>query len=371
MIRTLFSFFLLTALTLLCGNSYTSDAAVSGKSRFEVIAYYSGNGQDLHRYKFDQLTQVIYSFCHLKGQELAVDNAADSVAIRNLVALKKRHPHLKVLLSLGGWCGCKTCSEVFASDAGRKAFAQSVLKLMKHYKTDGLDLDWEYPAIEGCPEHPFELADRQNFTALVVELRRVLGRRYELSFAAGGFDTFMEQSIEWDKVMPLLNRVNLMSYDLVSGFSTRTGHHTPLYSTPQQAVSVDSGVKKLIQMGVPRRKIVIGAAFYARVWAAVENVDSGIFQSGKFVDFVHFKHFNKRLSAENDFVFFRDSIAQAPYAYSVKRKEFATFDDPTSISAKTAYAVKEKLGGIMFWEITSDSDNGELLNAIHQKVKKR
>lgn len=368
--RTSFSFLLPMMFALFGSSSSPFEATVSGKPRFEVIAYYSGNGQDLHRYNFDQLTQVIYSFCHLKGQELAVDNAADSIAIRNLVALKKQHPQLKVLLSLGGWCGCKSCSEVFAGDAGRKAFAQSVLKLMKTYQTDGLDLDWEYPAIEGCPGHPFDLSDRQNFTALVRELRRVLGRRYELSFAAGGFDTFIEQSIEWDKVMPLLNRVNLMSYDLVSGFSTRTGHHTPLYGTPQQAVSVDSGVKKLIQMGVPRRKIVIGAAFYARVWAEVENLDSGIYQSGKFVDFVHFKHFNKRLSAENDFVFYRDNIAQAPYAYSVKRKEFATFDDATSIALKTNYALQEKLGGIMFWEITSDSDNGALLNAIHEAVKK-
>ncbi|MBL7828353.1 MAG: glycoside hydrolase, partial [Saprospiraceae bacterium] len=117
-----------------------------------MIAYYSGDGKDLDKYRFDQLTQVIYSFCHLKGNKLAVDNSDDSLAIRNLVALKKQFPTLKVLLSLGGWCGCEHCSTVFSSAGGRAEFSESVLALMKTYQTDGLDLDWEYPAISGCPD---------------------------------------------------------------------------------------------------------------------------------------------------------------------------------------------------------------------------
>ena len=77
-------------------------------------------------------------------------------------------------------------------------------------------------------------ADKENFTALMQALRDALGNKHEVSFAAGGFVEFLQNSVEWDKIAPLVDKVNLMSYDLVNGNSTITGHHTPLYSTPQQ-----------------------------------------------------------------------------------------------------------------------------------------
>ncbi|MBL7826916.1 MAG: glycoside hydrolase, partial [Saprospiraceae bacterium] len=202
----------------------------------------------------------------------------------------------------------------------------------------------------------------------VLELRRVLGPGYELSFAAGGFKSFFDQSVEWDKVMPALNRVNLMSYDLVSGFSTVTGHHTPLYATAKQEASVDAGVQYLKKLGVPAHKIVIGAAFYGRVWEQVQDVNNGLYQSGKFKSFVHYSRFKERLSDKNGFVFYRDSVAHAPFAYSASLKEYATFDDPISLREKTQYARREKLGGIMFWQLTGDS-SGELLDAIYNSGK--
>lgn len=338
---------------------------------FAVIAYYAGGGQDLDRYQWQQITHVIYSFCHLRGQELAVDNAKDSITIRNLVALKKDYPHLKVLLSLGGWGGCKTCSPVFATAEGRKVFARSVKKLTKTYKTDGLDLDWEYPGIEGVPGHPFMAEDKQNFTLLVKELRKKLGKKAVLSFAAGGFKKFFDHSIEWGKVMPMLNYVNLMSYDLVGGYSKVTGHHTPLYSNEKQPGSGDYGVQYLLDLGVPANKIILGAAFYGRSWSGVADVNNGLYQSGTFKSFIPHHHFDKALTAEKGFKFYRDPVSKAPYAYSAELKEFATFDDETSIKLKTEYAIEKGLGGIMFWQLTDDRKDGGLLRAIGDVVQEK
>lgn len=359
-------FFCFGALALLLGCHSGKPLTVRPADGFQVIAYYAGNGQDLDTYRWEQLTQVIYSFCHLRGNQLAVDDAADSVTIRRLVALKRTHPHLKVLLSLGGWCGCKTCSDVFATTAGRQAFAASTMALLRQYGADGLDLDWEYPGIEGCPDHAWQPADRMHFTELVRALRLAFGRRYELSFAAGGFQSFFDHSVDWAAVMPLIERVNLMSYDLVSGFSTRTGHHTALYATPQQTASVDHGVQYLAKLGVPRRKIVIGAAFYGRTWVEVSPDNNGLYHTGKFKSFVGYRNFDSYLSAAKGFVFYRDSVAQAPYAYSAQLGEFATFDDPISLAAKTRYARAQGLGGIMFWQLTSDAPSGTLLRAIFE-----
>lgn len=333
--------------------------------KMATIAYYMGKGQDLDKYKWEQLTHVIFSFCHLKGNRLAVDNARDSVAIRNLVALKKKHKALKVMLSLGGWGGCQSCSEVFAKAEGRKEFAQSVKDLMKLFGADGIDLDWEYPGIAGYPDHPYMPEDKGNFTLLVQELRQACGKKAILSFAAGGFTSFIEKSIEWDKVMPLINYVNLMSYDLVSGYSTVTGHHTPMFPNEKQQASAYDGVQQLLKAGVPAEKIIIGAAFYARSWVEVADVDHGLYQSGKFKSFVPYHSQSTRFKAEDGFVFYRDSVSQAPWAYSPKLREFATYDDYSSVKLKTQYAMKNKLGGIMFWQLTDDkTGSGGLLQAI-------
>ncbi|MEL6719658.1 MAG: glycoside hydrolase family 18 protein [Bacteroidota bacterium] len=345
-------------------NSTTEETPITSDKDFAVIAYYAGKGQDLGQYRWDKITHVIYSFCHLNGQKLAVDNKKDSLTIRNLVELKKEHPQLKVLLSLGGWGGCKTCSPVFAEEEGRQIFSQSVKDLMETYNADGIDLDWEYPGIEGYPEHAYLPEDKPNFTALVQSLRTTLGEEAILSFAAGGFKKYFDHSIEWKKVMPLVNYVNLMSYDLVSGYSTVTGHHTPLYSNEKQEASAHHGIQYLTDLGVPSRKIIIGAAFYARSWENVENIDQGLYQSGKFKSFIPHNSFDQQINEENGFTFFRDSIAQAPYAYSPLLKEFATFDDSISIQAKTQYAMDENLGGIMFWQLTDDRKDGGLLKAI-------
>ncbi|HRI60266.1 MAG TPA: glycoside hydrolase family 18 protein [Saprospiraceae bacterium] len=343
----------------------TAAPTAKNNGHLAVIAYYSGNGTDLQQYKWEQLTHVIFSFCHLRGNRLAVDNSTDELTIRNLVALKKQHPHLKVLLSLGGWGGCETCSPVFSTPEGRSAFVASVKELLEDYGADGIDLDWEYPAIEGYPGHVYKPEDKRNFTLLVQELRRVLGKHAEISFAAGAFAEFFDQSIEWAQVMPLLDRVNLMTYDFISGFSTVTGHHTQLLSTAEQEASVDYSVRYLKNLGVPPSKIVIGAAFYARTWEQVENVNNGLYQAGKFKSFVPYNKFAQNISIDQGFAFFRDPASQAPYAYNEKRREFATFDDATSVAMKTKFARAKGLGGIMFWELSSDVPENGLLQVIH------
>lgn len=332
-----------------------------------VIAYYSGDASRLSQYPVEKLTHIIFSFCHLKGNRLHVNNARDTATIRELVAAKKRNPGLKVMLSLGGWGGCETCSVFFSTDGNRKAFASSVKELDSYFNTDGIDLDWEYPTIPGYPGHAYSAADKNNFTALVKTLRDTLGSKQEISFAAGGTDPFLLNSVDWKSLGPLVDRINLMSYDLVSGFSTVTGHHTPLYSTSKQSASADHAIRYLDSIGVPLNKIVIGAAFYARTWESVENVNNGLYQQGKFKSFVPYRQFSQQLNSANGYQFYYDSVANAAYAYSVQRKEFATFDDPVSIQLKTAYAIKKGLNGIMFWELTLDKPQQGLVDVIDKE----
>lgn len=341
-------------------------APTAPKPGFAIIAYYAGDATAFRAYRTQQLTHIIYSFLHLKGSALAFDKPQNQATVAALVALKAQQPQLKVMLSLGGWSGCQTCSQVFATAQGRAAFATSVKQLLLATHTDGIDLDWEYPAIAGPPDHPFAPTDRHNFTLLVQALRTTLGSAYEISFAAGGFPEYLRTSVEWPAVMPLVNRVNLMSYDLVNGYSTTTGHHTPLYPTPQQRLSVDEGVRYLDSVGVAPGKIVIGAAFYARVFGQVPSANQGLQQAGTFQKTFNYREFSDSLSAAQGFVTYWDPVAQAPYAYSARRQKFATFDDARSIRLKTQYARAKHLGGIMFWELTGDKPQHGLLESLYQ-----
>lgn len=320
-------------------------------------------------FPIEKLTHIIFSFAHLKGNELHINNARDTATIQAMIKLKSRNPKLKVLISLGGWSGCATCSDVFSSKKGRKDFARSAKQLCKYFDADGIDLDWEYPAIAGFPGHRYQPSDKGNFTKLVKQMRRTLGKKQEITFAAGGFKQYIDSSVDWKKVIAKINFINLMSYDLVSGYASETGHHTALYSTPQQFESTDQAVNQLINFKVPKNKIVIGAAFYGKVWENVTDTANGLYQNGKYIGNIMFRNFATQMSADSGFAYHWDSIAKAPYSYNAARKLFVTYDDKRSIALKTKYAIEHGLGGIMFWELAYEAFNDGLLDVINEVRK--
>ncbi len=361
----------LTFCALAFSNACTPKTAEAPSERppqdaFEVIAYYHGNGDGIERFAVEDLTQVIYGFALLEGNLLDVGPHDD--VLRKLVKLKQRKPSLKVLIAFGGWGGCETCSEVFSDAGNRREFAESVLHALRDYGLDGIDLDWEFPAVPGFPGHAYKAEDRENFSALVEVLRRVLGPDYEISFAAGASPDFAERSVDWGKVMPLVDRVNLMSYDFIAGGSDRTGHHAALYTGPENALSADDAVQRLVDLGVPPAKIVVGAAFYARVWRDV-RVESGsaLGQPGTFHESVAYRDFAEYFGEGCETYW--DERAAAPYRYCGSEGLFATYDDRRSVAAKTRYALERSLGGIMFWQLAQDNERDGLLSAIDEAVR--
>lgn len=349
---------------------FSTQIVFSQKKPFAVFGYYAGRPNFIDSFPVEKLTHLCFSFTHLKGNRIALGNARDSAGLANCVLLKKRNPQLKVIVSMGGWTGCFSCSEVFSIDSSRKLFASSAKQLLNYFKADGIDLDWEYPAIKGPPGHPFMLSDKENFTALIKTLRDSLGKEKELSFAAGGFTQYINESVDWKKVVPLVDRINLMTYDLIGGYDTVTGHHTAMYSTPQQKESCDNAVKLLLAKGVPANKLLIGAAFYARIWQHVEAVNDGLYGKGKFLRGVSYRGFNPIFSSDSGFVYHWDKTASAPYFYNEKKKWFVTFDDSTSVAIKTNYAIKKKLNGIMFWQMADDAFSNGLLEVVDETRRK-
>jgi chitinase len=70
-------------------------------------------------------------------------------------------------------------------------------------------------------------------------------------------------------------------------------------------------------------------------------------------------------------VYHWDPVAQAPWLYNAQQKLFVTYDDTKSMRLKTAYAIDERLNGIMFWQLGDDTFSKGLLDVIYEeKVSK-
>jgi chitinase len=336
----------------------------------QVIAYYSGKAKQINTYYNHQITEIIFSFCHLSGNRLSVDNKKDTLTIRALVALKKKNQRLKILLSLGGWGGCKSCSDVFSSDSGRKEFAGSVLELINYFHADGIDLDWEFPSLAAYPEHPFKVEDKVNFTSLVRILRNKLGKSKEISVICAGVSPFLEGSLDLKDIVPYVDRINLMTYDLIGSKTHFSGHHTPLYSTSWQTASADHAVRYLDSLKIPHNKICIGSAFFGREYQILENRADGLNQPAVFQKFITMKDIRKVYTDDRGYISHWDSVAKAAYKYNDQNKIFITYDDERSVAAKVKYVKDKKLNGIFFWEMRLDRPKEGLMDVIFSGMKR-
>lgn len=339
------------------------------QDNIRVIAYCLSEGGNIDKYEIDKLTHLIFCFTNLKGNKISIKNNEDEDRLKRFIALKAKYPKLKVLVAFGGWGGCETCSDVFASDSSRKEFVTSVNDLLKKYKADGIDIDWESPVIGGYENHKASKDDKANFTLLIKELRNTLPAKSEICFDANSFKTYIDLSVDWQQVMPLVNYVNLMTYTLPSNAKGHTGHHTALFSSPFQHESADIAIRKLDSIGVPLNKIIIGAGFYSKVSENVDSVNNGLGRPGTFKKYVSYNKLFETFKENEGYEYHWDSMAQAPFLYNKRLKTFVTFDDKKSVSLKAKYAIDNRLGGIMFWQLRDDSYKNGLLDAIDKQIK--
>jgi len=335
-----------------------------------TIGFYHGEGADIEKYEIEKLSHIVFCFTTLKGHKIGFRKTQDKGTLEKLCALKKNHPNLKVLVSFGGWGGCYSCSKVFARELYRKRFAESVKDLLVEYGADGFDLDWESPVIGGPPNHTTSKDDKANFTDLIKKLRNALPSEMELSFDANTFKRYIEKSVEWDSVMQYVDYVNLMSYSLPGNDPNRSGHHTALYSSPAQMESADLAIRRLDSLGVPRQKLVLGAAFYGEMVETADTINHGLGRKGTFKSYVNYQEISDRILTNSDYDYHWDSISQAPYLFNPAKRLFITFDDRKSVALKTTYTVENKLGGIMFWKLNADNYEKGLLDAIYDSNPK-
>ena len=329
----------------------------------------------------DQLTHVNYAFADIREGRVVEGFANDAQNFRALAEVRKRHPHLRLLVSVGGWTWSGGFSDMAATRDGRARFVQSAVEFVRRHDLDGFDVDWEYPGLPGAG-NPHRPEDKQNFTALMAELRAALDREGAsrqrtllLTLAAGASSDFLEHT-EMDKVAAVSDYVNLMTYDFrVASEAGLAGHHANLYPSPAdpRQRSAHGAVRAFLAAGVPASKLVLGVPFYGRAWTVESAERDGLYQPGQAPAArleTKYGTLSSALVDKEGYARRWDDAAQAPYLWNAEKRVFVSYDDPESLSRKARYVVANGLAGVMFWEYGADP-TGALLGALYRELRPR
>lgn len=283
-----------------------------------------------------------------------------------LEELKRRYPKLRILISLEG----KAADFVEdASPKSRKAFVASCVDtfLRGHFAPgitkpgifDGFDVDWESPQTE----------DAANFRALLEEFRRQMNSvrpGLRLSIAVGQAPQMLPGT-DFATLAPLVDQIGIMNYDYAGPWNARTGFLAPLFSNPMAsypAENIERSIASYKAAGVPSEKLLMGLPFYGYSWTEVDSANNGLFQTGNGVHADEPYHFIHSLSAP--FSVYRDQRSRAPWLFD--GQTFWSYEDTISVRFKVSYAAHQHLGGVMIWELSGDSADGELFQTAYRSL---
>jgi hypothetical protein len=259
--------------------------AFCGSRDIRVIGYLPGwwtpaesAGWTLDSIDWDSLTHVIDSF----ARPLA-NGTIDASGLRGAPLIAKAHDNnTRCNVSIGGW-SYRLDFYAPAQPAVIDTFVSNIYKLVVNNGYDGVDIDWEYPdrsAGGGLP------AGSDQFNRLIRKIyerfhdpsapRACDGKPLEVAFCQG---TYYFREIDWPVISGYVDYVFVMGYDMDNPYNgpLRSGGTMWISTGVTIEKSVHGVCNYLVNKGVPRDKIVLGAPFYqttdgsdyADVWSDV------------------------------------------------------------------------------------------------------
>lgn len=308
-----------------------------------VIAYVTSWTDEIPDPTF--LTHINYAFGHVDSVSfdgVLIDNPH---RLKQIVSLKKKAPYLKVILSIGGW-GSGHFSEMAADATLRKSFAKDCDRVIKEYGLDGVDIDWEYPTqstsgISSSPE------DTENYTLLMKDIRESIEIGKILSHAVVCYAEYIDLAAANQYV----DYTNVMTYDM--GWAPYL--NSPLYKSPNVlGISVDSAMRKHVEIGIPVEKLVMGLAFYGRGAKDFPRPDD-----------LTKAHLTEGYTA------CWDGEAQVPYLTDSNGTLVYGYENEMSLAIKCEYIRNHGFKGAMYWSYDGDNDRGDLCRTVFTTLNKR
>jgi chitinase len=340
------------------------------------------------------------AYQQLYSADSSVDGAFDDSnqllrgQFNQLKKLKVMHPHLKIIIAIGGWSGSTWFSDAALTPQSRENFVNDCIDKFIYGNLpvsnnaggkgvasgifDGFDLDWEYPVIGGNKSIHHNENDRDNLSELIKLFRIKLdeikpGYLLTAAIPAGEINL---SNFNLSKDQASLDWYNLMTYDFHGGWDNKSDHHTNLFSSGNNKIkdnnkySFASSVFYLRDSaGVKPDKIIPGVALYGRGWKVNNSINYGLHQPGIVAKGIFESGFNyyKNLSSviNRGYTYHWDNDAMAPWLFNLTDSTFWSFDDQVSVALKTHFVLAHNLRGLLLWDISGDDSIGTLVNTIY------
>jgi chitinase len=379
----------LVALLLLAGCTSPAPEKPQIPTKTRIVGYFAewgvyGRNFTVKDVAADRLTDLVYAFGEVDGGRCATGDAwaaqqkpitaADSVdgiadtpgtALRGsfgqLRKLKARHPGLKMIWSFGGWTGSAGFTAAVKDPA---AFAASCRALLTDPRWaglfDGIDIDWEYPNACGLT---CDTSGTDALANLLAALRTAFGPAALITAAVPG-DPAKLATTDYAAAARSADWLSAMTYDYFgTGEGTRTEPHSPLTAYPgiPRATSTTAAtVDKLLDLGVPPGKVLLGIGFYGRGWTGVTSSPPGGTATGPATG-----RYEKGLE-DYDVLARRcpPTGTVGGTAYARCGSQWWSYDTPATIKTKMTYARSRSLGGAFAWELSGDTPAADLLTAM-------
>jgi chitinase len=359
--------------------------SIQARATSQIAAYYDG-GMPVSQIPAAQINDLIYAFGEPNDAGACTPpTAAQQGTFAALRELRKEHPGLRLMVSIGGWDAAPQYSDIALTSRSRSRFAGSCIQaFLIGQGFDGIDLDWEFPVHGGMNRSRPQ--DRADATALAREFRRRLDalgrrnhRRYLLTAAtpAGTWQQGGAYSVSDSYDLAALSRsvdwLNVMTYDMNTIFSPLSAFNAPLDADPRDRTpepqrsrdNLKSAVSYYESRGVPAAKIMLGVAFYGRGFTGVSPQDAGLYSkyAGVYPE-TPWKTIRLQFLTDPDWVRHWSATARAPWVYNARQHIFFTYDDPVSLGIKADFARREHLRGVMIWVLGEDDAANSLLHAL-------
>jgi len=178
------------------------------------------------------------------------------------------------------------------------------------------------------------------------------------------------KNFELKKISRTMNELSIMAYDLHWNSEPVTNLHSPLFhdaadpsKAPMDTHFGNYAVQGFLQAGVPSRKIMLGVPFYGKGWTKVKDTNHGLYQpaTGPAKNGSDYRALKALPDAD------RQYYANAVTCSVWSGGNFWSYDCPEALHRKMDYIRSHYLGGVMFWELSQDSEDGELLRALTRR----